>query len=328
MIIKKMGTELIIPEIILLEKMEETDNSFSPALWEGLRNEVTIANEEENKLPVLVRHRKRMLLSDFVNKAVSLPLEISPRLSPEAEKQLYRLHLFCCQQSIHCPEVRHNPLVLGFHALNEMKLALVGIMISYRLINPDCPYNWNRTFFESNILTHKGPDGHTIVDFKRVNAETVNAAITEEIVTDWLIYRGYGHNGIRTLMDVKNHLQTLPDYKRGGHPADEFSRFERKMREQFNRKVLHKEEALDLEFRKTLVRTVAEQTAAELIASGMSAQDILATAFSADISKLTCPPAKPAPANTPPRKKNSPALPKPKQDTDYIEGVISHLLED
>lgn len=322
-----MGTDLIIPEIVLLEKMEEIDNSFTPALWEGLRNEITIREEEETgKLPVPARNRRRMLLSDFVNKALNQPIETSPELSPEVINQLYRLHLFCCQQSIHNPEVRHNPLVLGFHVLNEMKLALMGILISYRLINPDCPYNWNRTFFEQNILTCKAPDGHTIIKFKHLSAETVNAAITEEIITDWLIYRGYGHNGIRTLMDVKNHLLTLPDYKRGGHPADEFSRFERKMREQFNRKQLKKDEALDLEFRKTLVRTVAEKTAGELLSSGMSMQDILATAFSADISALTAPKTEQAKPTT--QKSKNKALPKPKQDTEYIEGVISNLLED
>lgn len=323
-----MGTDLIIPEIVLLEKMEEIDNSFTPALWEGLRNEIIVAAQEENKLPAPVRPKRRMLLSDFVNKAINQPIETSPELSPDVINQLYRLHLFCCQQSIHNLEVRHNPLVLGFHVLNEMKLALMGILISYRLINPDCPYNWNRTFFEQNILTCKAPDGHTIIKFKHLSAETVNAAITEEIITDWLIYRGYGHNGIRTLMDVKNNLLTLPDYKRGGHPADEFSRFERKMREQFNRKQLKKDEALDLEFRKTLVRTVAEQTASELLSSGMSMQDILATAFSADISALTC--GKPTQTTATPKKDNAKtkSLPKPKQDTEYIEGIISNLLED
>ncbi len=325
-----MGTDLIIPEIVLLEKLEETDNSFSPVLWEGLKNEIIIAdNEEASKLPALMRRKRRMVLSDFVNKAINQPLETSPELSPEVTKQLYRLHLFCCQQSIHNPEVRHNPLILGFHVLKEIKLALTGILISHRLINPDCPYNWNRTFFEQHIFTCKAPDGHTIIEFRHIPAETVNTAITEEIITDWLIYRGYGHNGIRTLMDVKNHLLTLPDYKRGGHPADEFSRFERKMREQFNRKEQRKEEALDLEFRKTLVKTVAEKTAAELVNSGMSMQDILATAFSADLNNLVCsttlstPKAKP---NT--QKSTSKALPKPKQNTDYIEEVISGLLED
>lgn len=322
-----MGTELIIPEILLVKKLEETDNSFAPTLWEGMRNEIIIAEEKENTLPAPIRHKKRMLFSDFVNKAINQPIETSPEFSPETQKQLYRLHLFCCQQSIHNPEVRHNPLLLGFHALNEMKLALVGIMISYRLVNPDCPYNWNRTFFEQHILTHKAPDGHTIINFTCLKPETVNAAITEELITDWLIYRGYGHNGIRTLMDVKNHLQTLPDYKRGGHPADEFSRFERKMREQFNRKVLRKEEALDLEFRKTLVRTVAEQTANQLISSGMSIEDILATAFSADINKLACSTTVQAPKNNNDAKKKK-ALPKPKKDTEYIENVISNLLED
>lgn len=323
-----MGTDLIIPEIVLLEKMEETDRSFAPALWEGLKTEVIAAEEQENKLPAPIRRKKRMIFSDFVNKAINQPMEFNLELTPEVQKQLYRLHLFCCQQSIHCAEVRHNPFLLGFHVLKEMKLALMGILISYRLIDPSCPYNWTHAFFENSILTHKSPEGHTLINFRGIPTDIVNKAITEELITDWMIYRGYGHNGIRTLMDVKNHLQTLPDYKRGGHPADEFSRFERKMREQFNRKQLRKEEALDLEFRKTLVRTVAEQTAGQMIAAGMSAQDILAQAFAADISQLTCPPA--APTNQPASPKNKPAkaLPKPKQDTDYIEGVISHLLED
>ncbi len=322
-----MGTDLIIPEIVLLEKLEETDNSFAPALWDGLKTEIIIADEAEKALPAPIRHKKKMLLSDFVNKAVSLPLEISPKLSPEAEKQLYRLHLFCCQQSIHAPEVRRNPLVLGFHALGEMKLALMGVMISYRLIDPSCPYNWNRTFFESNIVTHKGPDGHTIVTFKHVPAELINKAVNEEIITDWLIYRAYGHNGIRTLMDVKNRLQTLPDYKRGGHPSDEFSRFERKMREQFNRKEMRKEEALDLEFRKTLVKSVAEQTANQLLASGMSMQDILAQAFSADLSKIACKTA-PDTAQKAQNGKAAKKLPAPQKNTEEIESVIAGLLED
>lgn len=324
-----MGTELIVPEIVLLEKIQEVNPCFSPVLWEGLRNEITLSEVSENNLPVAVRRRRKMFFSDFVNKAISLPLEVSPELSPEAEKQLYRLHLFCCQQSIHCPEVRRNPLILGYHALGEMKLALEAIMISYRLIDPTCPYKWNRTFFESQILTHKGADGHTIIAFGNIPVDIINKAINEEIITDWLIYRGYGYNGIRTLMDIKNNLQTLPEYKRGGHPADEFSRFERKMREQFNRKVLRKEEALDLEFRKTLVRSVAEQTASQLLASGLSAQDILAQAFSADISQLTDN-SQTSSTNTSKPQTTHTALPKQqtKPVSPDVEAFISHLLEE
>lgn len=323
-----MGTELIVPEITLLEKIKEVNPSFSPVLWDSLRHEIALTEENENTLPAATRQRRKMFFSDFINKSINLPLEICPKLSPEAEKQLYRLHLFCCQQSIHCPEVRRNPLILGYHALGEMKLALEGILISHRLIDPACPYKWNRAFFESHILTHKGPDGHTIVSFSGLPEDVLNKAITEEIITDWLIYRGYGYNGIRTLMDVKNHLQTLPEYKRGGHPADEFSRFERKMREQFNRKVLRKEEALDLEFRKTLVRSVAEQTVSQLISSGMSAQDIIAQAFSADLSTLM-----PKTENThtqPTSQKKNKELSSPanKATSPDVEAFIAHLLEE
>ena len=43
---------------------------------------------------------------------------------------------------------------------------------------------------------------------------------------------------------------------------------------------------MDLEFRKTLVQSVAEKAAEKLLASGMSASEILAKAFSEDLTKL------------------------------------------
>lgn len=321
-----MGTDLIIPEILLVEKLQELDNSFAPALWDGLKTEI-VAAEKGSKLPAPARQRRRMFFSDFVNKAINQPLKTIPELTAEVEKQLYRLHLFCCQQSIHFPEVKHNPLILGFHALNEMKLALMGILISYRLVDPSCPYNWDHVFFERNIFPHKKANGNIIIAFKNIPQDIINKAITEEIVTDWMIYRAYGHNGIRTLMDIKTRLQTLPDYMRGGHPADEFSRFERKMREHTNRKEIHKEETLDIEFRKTLVRTVAEQTAEKLIASGLSAQDILTQAFSADLSKLV---SQTTENNSPTQttKSKQKKLPSPPKNTQEIESIISGLLED
>ncbi len=98
-----MGTDLIIPEIVLLEKMEETDRSFAPALWEGLKNEVIIASEEENKLPAAIRRKKRMIFTDFVNKAINQPMEFNLELTPEVQKQLYRLHLFAASRAFIAP---------------------------------------------------------------------------------------------------------------------------------------------------------------------------------------------------------------------------------
>ena len=143
------------PEILLLEKLEEVDKALPPALWEQMRADVGMAESleraDKTMLPA-VRQRKRMFLRDFVEKAVSMPLKIYPDVPPETERQLYRLHLFCCQRAIHCPEVRRNPFQLGFEALREMKTALTGMMISYRLIDPSCPYSWDRKFFETNII--------------------------------------------------------------------------------------------------------------------------------------------------------------------------------
>lgn len=280
---------LTSPEILLLDKLEEVDTSLPVTLWEQMRTDVSMAIAvEESDIRTLpaVRQRKRMFLRDFVEKAINHPIHVYPDAPEETIRQLYRLHLFCCQRAIHNIEVKRNPFQLGFVALREMKTALMGMMISYRLIDPSCPYSWNHDFFEMNIITDKNADGDTVIKFNRIPPQIIPLAITEEMVTDWLIYRAYDNNGIRTLMDYKNNLLTLPDYQRGGAPENEFSRFERKMQEQRNREEKHKNQELDLEFRKTLVRNVAQQTAGAMINSGMSASEILEQAFKADLSSL------------------------------------------
>ena len=326
-----MGTDLIIPEITLIEKLEEVNDTIPPAIWQQMRNEVAIYQEKDQALPAISRTKKRLLLSDFVNKAVNMPIEVSPEISPLVERELYRLHLFCCQQAVHNPEVRRNPLLLGFRALEEMHIALVAIMITYRLTHPECPYAWSREVLEGKILTHKGPDGHTIVTFKRpLDEKIINTAIREDLVTDWMIYRSCEHNGIRTLVDIKNNLIDLPNFKRGGNPEAEFSRFERKMQEKRNKKQEQQNDALELELRKKLVETVAGKAVEQMLASGISAADLLNQAFNGDLSTLINQTAQAASAL--PSKKTSDKtkkLPKPaKKDTREVENLIAGFLED
>ncbi|MBP5698242.1 MAG: hypothetical protein J6W96_01780 [Alphaproteobacteria bacterium] len=327
-----MGTKLIIPEIALIEKIEELDTSLSPTLWEQMKTEASQEKDQDSLLPKNKRIKKRVLLSDFVNKAISFPLEITPEPSPLAQQQLTRLHLFCCQQSIHNPEVRHNPLILGFNALKEMKMALIGILTSYRLIHPECPYSWNETFFEDKIMLHKGPDGHTIVRFlSPLTADVVNNAVSEELVTDWLIYRAYDNNGIRTLMDIKNNLIDLPNYKRGGKPSAEFSRFERKMQEQRNKQKQTNDNVLELEFRKTLIQSVAGHAAQQLLASGVTVSELLNQAFNGDLTQITQNLIDTTPQKLTEKKETSDKnklSSDQQQDTKEIENVIAGLLDE
>jgi len=326
-----MGTDLIIPEITLIEKLEEVNETMPPAIWQQMRNEVAVYQEKDNKLPSTSRIKKRMLLSDFVNKAINMPIEISPEVSPLVERELYRLHLFCCQQAVHNSEVRRNPLLLGFRALEEMHIALVAIMITYRLTHPECPYAWSREVLEGKILTHKGPDGHTIVTFKHpLTDNIVNTAIQEDLITDWMIYRSCEHNGIRTLVDIKNNLIDLPNFQRGGNPEAEFSRFERKMQEKRNKKKEKQNDALELELRKKLVETVAGKAVEQMLASGVSATELLSQAFNGDISTLLTQTATGATTALEENKvaAKQKALPSPKKDTSQIEEFIAGLLED
>lgn len=335
-----MGTDLIIPEITLIEKFQEVDNALSTNHWEQVHHEIALYEEEDLKLPVQSRVKKRMFFSDFVNKAISHPIETIPQVDANAQKELYRLHLFCCQQAVHNKEIRKNPLKLGYFAVQEMQLALSAIFVSYRLIHPECPYSWTKEFFATHIIVDRGPDGHTKIKFLRpLSIEVINDALNEEVITDWLIYRTHDNNGIRTLMDVKNHLIDLPNFYRGGNPIDEFSRFERKLQEKRNKKIEKRNDELDLEFRKTLVKTVAEQAVGQMLSNGMSAKDLLNQALSGDLGELVNkyldktpteshiePSSKPQLINTQkPKKKAQKVL--STQDTKEIENIIAGFLE-
>lgn len=286
-----MATDLIIPEIQLLDKLEEMDNMLSHQTWEDLRDEAKQQNAlteyKERTLPPVLRAKRKMVIQDFVEKAIEKPITIKPEVNEETLAQLHRLHIYCCQRVINLKEIRQNPLMLPFQAIMEMKLALVAIMISYRLTTPSAPYKWSRDFFEKNIIADKDQNGGTVLKFVGVDGTSLNNAIHQDIITDWMVYRTYDGDGIRTLMDTKNNLIRLPEYTRGGHPAAEFSRFQRKWAEHINRKEQKRNETLDLEFRKTLITKVAEQTANELLESGLSSEELLQKLYtSKDLTSL------------------------------------------
>ncbi len=274
-----MSNELIVPEILLIDKLEEMDNTLAPSVWEDMRQkakqDILTIEFQEKHISEFVKAKRKMVIQDFVEQAIEKPMIITPEPNDEVKKQLYRLHVYCCQRVINKKEIRLNPLLLPSHALMEMRLALTAIMISYRLITPSCPYRWDRAFFEKNIVVDKNQDGDIILKFKNVDVNSINNAINDEIVTDWMIYRTYDGAGIKTLMDTKNNLMELPNYERGGHPAAEFSRFQRKWKEKVNKKEEIRNDALDLEFRKTLIQSVAQQTATELLSSGISPTELL-----------------------------------------------------
>ncbi len=281
----------ISPEIILIDKLEELDSTLAPSVWEDLRQEVAdnqfLEDNDRTTLPA-VRHRKKIFIQDFVNKAISLPLEVYPEVDVETMRQLYRLQIFACQRVVNLPSVKFNPFSLGVESLTEMKTALVALLVTQGLINPSSSrHSWTREFFEKCVYLDKGPDGHTIINIRRIPSTYLEEAITDSLITDWFIYRAYDNRGIRTLMDMKNHLIDLPNYMRGGNPVVEFSRFQRKFREQENKKRVARDEALDLEYRKTIVKEVAYAQANNLISSGLSANEILEQAFNSDLQNLS-----------------------------------------
>ena len=47
-----MTNDLIVPELRLIDKLEEMETTLAPAVWEQMRNEVAVYHPYEEKLPV------------------------------------------------------------------------------------------------------------------------------------------------------------------------------------------------------------------------------------------------------------------------------------
>ena len=62
-----MANDLIVPEVLLVDKLEEMDNSLSVTIWKQMRVEAEARDEEENShLPSVQNKRRKVFFADFV----------------------------------------------------------------------------------------------------------------------------------------------------------------------------------------------------------------------------------------------------------------------
>ena len=198
---------------------------------------------------------------------------------------LCKLNSFAHYQAGCNYEVQCMPAKAIYKVNEELKLALVALMVTCSMLDPRREGNETEKFFEKEIKIIQKNATQKYIDFGDVRPFLLQHFLIPEIVDDWILYRDVAGDGIHALMDRKTVLQGLPTYSRGGSPVYEFSRFYRKFMED---KVAKKKIIQD-DFKQVAMKALTEQLINQQLTLGHSPQEILDRIMNDDLLKITTP---------------------------------------
>ena len=184
---------------------------------------------------------------------------------------LYKLNSFAHYQAGCNYEVQCMPAKAIYKVNEELKLALVALMVTCSMLDPKREGNETEKFFEKEIKIIQENSVRKYIDFGNIRPFLIQNFLVPEIVDDWILYRDVAGDGIHALVDKKTALQGLPTYSRGGSPVYEFSRFYRKFMED---KIAQKK-VIQNDFKKVAMKTLSEQLIQQQLSLGHSPQEIL-----------------------------------------------------
>ena len=184
---------------------------------------------------------------------------------------LYKLNSFAHYQAGCNYEVQCMPAKAIYKVNEELKLALIALMVTCSMLDPKREGNETEKFFEKEIKVIQENSVRKYIDFGHIRSFLIQNFLIAEIVDDWILYRDVAGDGIHALMDRKTALQGLPTYSRGGTPVYEFSRFYRKFMED----KIAKKKATQNDFKKVAMKTLSEQLIQQQLSLGHSPQEIL-----------------------------------------------------
>ena len=198
-------------------------------------------------------------------------IQTNALLNPEQFGLLQKLNGFAHYQAAHDYEVQQMPAKITYKVNQELKLALVALLTTCSLLDPNREGWETEKFFEKEIKIIQKNSIQKYIDFGKIRPFLMQNFLIPEIVDDWILYRDVAGDGIHALVDRKTALQGLPSYSRGGSPVYEFSRFYRKFMED---KIANKK-ATQNDFKKIAMKTLTEQIIQQQLALGQSPQEIL-----------------------------------------------------
>lgn len=240
-----------------------------------------ITAEQNKKLSEAKYKQIEKVFRDWALKCADMDIRSNVALTPEQIKLLKKLHILAINFAITQPEVQRDPRKISYMANDELRIGLTAIILTRALTDNLSKAKYTREYIYKNISVYTEEDGSAKnVIFSGIEHSIVQDAIFDEIVYDWIVYRQPEGRKINALSDEKTHFQGLSNFQRGMSPISEFSRFERKLFENRQKKLQEQKEETQQAFRNSFVQQIAIATAKQLLESNnplQMAQQIFAS---------------------------------------------------
>lgn len=219
------------------------------------------------------------IIGRLIEQAANVNVECEFPLAPEKLAMLKGLNAYCVSQVLYDPEVIRDPRKINYFANQELKLAVMAFCLSEALVNPQRRNRETKEFFAENINIYLRDEHTKVICFGALEHHKADAALYNEIVEDWKIYRDREGLGIKALVDNKTNLAGLSDYMRGGDPVYEFARFHRKYTEQEHRRQEQNRQATEQAFRNGIVQSLAQEISKQQLLEGRNPMELIDMIF-------------------------------------------------
>lgn len=230
----------------------------------------TVKKNQTALLKPEIKHQQiEKVVRDWALKCAEMDIKSNVELSPEQINLLKKIHILAINFAISQPEAQRDPRKISYIANDELRTGLTAIILTRALTDGLSKAKYTKEYIYKNTAVFVEENGTVKnIVFNDIEHSIVQDAIFEEIVYDWIIYRQPEGRKINALSDEKTHYQGLNNFKRGFSPISEFSRFERKLFEDRQKKLLNQKEETRQAFRNSFVQQIAIATAQQLMATG------------------------------------------------------------
>lgn len=176
------------------------------------------------------------IIRSLIRRAAEAEIVSEIPLEPEQLAALQNLNRYCVNQVLNDTEVVYDPRKINYKSNQELKAALVALLLSRALTDPSRRRIENKEYFAENVTVYMQGEQTKVLGFGELPPYQVQESLYPEIINDWMIYRDNAGLGIKALIDNKTNLVGLDSYRAGGDPIYEFARFHRKYTEKEHEK--------------------------------------------------------------------------------------------
>ena len=154
------------------------------------------------------------IIRNFIHRAAEAKIVSEIPLEPEQLNALQELNRYCVNQVLNDTEVIYDPRKINYKSNQELKAALVAMLLSRALTDPSRRRIENKEYFAENVTVYLQDDDTKVLGFGELAPYQVQESLYPEIINDWMIYRDNAGLGIKALIDNKTNLVGLANIPR------------------------------------------------------------------------------------------------------------------